>query len=78
MSEPNARILELWFYAVFGGDNHDRAGWSIATNLSLASRNSYDRDPSGIAELIEDNDRLSLRTLCTLSRLDCSTRTGRG
>lgn len=57
LSEPNARILELWFHAVFGSDSHDRAGWIIAANLSLASRNSYEWDPSGIAELIEDNDQ---------------------
>ncbi|KAM0723475.1 hypothetical protein Q7P37_000462 [Cladosporium fusiforme] len=57
LSEPNARILDLWFHAVFSGDNRDRAGWMIATNLSLASTNSYEWDPSGIAKLIEDNDQ---------------------
>jgi hypothetical protein len=57
LSEPNARTLELWFHAVFGGDNRDRAGWIIAANLSLASRDSYEWDPSGIATLIEDNDQ---------------------
>lgn len=57
LSEPNARILELWFHAVFGGDNGDRAGWIIAANLSLASTKSYQWDPSGIAEIIEDNDQ---------------------
>jgi hypothetical protein len=57
LSEPNARILELWFHAVSGGENRDRAGWVIAANLSLASRNSYEWDPSGIAKLINDNDQ---------------------
>jgi hypothetical protein len=57
LSEPYARILELWFHAVFGGDNRDRAGWIIAANLSLASENSYEWNPSGIAKLIEDNDQ---------------------
>jgi hypothetical protein len=57
LSEPNARTLELWFQAVFGGDNRDRAGWTIAANLSLASESSYEWDPSGIAKLIEDNDQ---------------------
>lgn len=57
LSEPNARILELWFHAVSGGENRDRAGWVIAANLSLASRNSYEWDPSGIAKLIEDNNQ---------------------
>ena len=57
-SEPAARVLDLWFHVVFGGDgnNGDRAGWEIAANLSLVNRNSYEWDPSGIAELIEDND----------------------
>lgn len=57
-SEPAARVLEIWFHVVFGGDgnNGDRAGWEIAANLSLVNRNSYEWDPSGIAELIEDND----------------------
>ena len=56
-SEPAARVLDLWFRVVFGGDgnNGDRAGWEIAANLSLASSNSYEWDPSGIAKLIEDN-----------------------
>jgi len=57
LSEPNARILDLWFYAIFSGDSHDRAGWTIAANLSLASRNSYEWDPSGIATLIEKNEQ---------------------
>jgi hypothetical protein len=57
LSEPNARTLELWFHAVFGGDSRDRAGWTIAANLSLASESSYEWDPSGIAKLIEDNDQ---------------------
>lgn len=57
LSEPNARILELWFHAISGGENRDRAGWVIAANLSLADRNSYEWDPSGIAKLIEDNDQ---------------------
>jgi hypothetical protein len=56
-SEPNARSLELWFHAVFGGDHGDRGGWEIAANLSLASRNSYEWDPSDIAKSIEDNDQ---------------------
>jgi hypothetical protein len=58
-SEPAARALDLWFHVVFGGDgnNGDRAGWEIASNLSLAaSRDSYyEWDPSGIAKLIQDN-----------------------
>lgn len=57
LSEPNARALELWFHAIFSGDSHDRAGWIIAANLSLASRNSYEWDPSGITKIIEDNDQ---------------------
>ena len=57
LSEPNARTLELWFHAVFGGDSRDRAGWTIAANLSLATESSYEWDPSGIAKLIEDNDQ---------------------
>lgn len=57
LSEPSARSLELWFHAVFGGDTRDRVGWMVAANLSLASRNSYEWDPSGIARLIEDNDQ---------------------
>ncbi|GAB7325418.1 hypothetical protein MBLNU13_g09446t1 [Cladosporium sp. NU13] len=57
LSEPNARTLELWFHAIFSGDSHDRAGWIIAANLSLASRNTYEWDPSGVATLIEDNDQ---------------------
>ena len=56
-SEPNARALDLWFRVVFGGDNGDRGGWEIATNLSLASSNSYEWDPSDIAKSIEDNDQ---------------------
>jgi hypothetical protein len=56
-SEPNARALDLWFHVVFGGDNGDRGGWEIATNLSLASSNSYEWDPSDIAKSIEDNDQ---------------------
>jgi len=54
LSEPNARALELWFYVIFGSSN--RGGWEIATNLSLANRNSYEWDPNRIARVIEDND----------------------
>lgn len=57
LSESDARTLEIWFHAVFGGDSRDHAGWTIAANLSLASENSYEWDPSGIAKLIEDNDQ---------------------
>lgn len=57
LHEPNARMLDLWFYATFGGDSGNRAGWAIATNLSLASENSYEWDPSGITKPIEDNDQ---------------------
>jgi hypothetical protein len=57
LSEPNARILELWFHRDFGSENRDRAGWMVTANLSLASENSYGWDPSGIAKLIEDNDQ---------------------
>lgn len=57
VSEPNAHTLELWFHAIFSGDSHDRAGWIIAANLSLASRNSYEWNPSDIAKLIEDNEQ---------------------
>lgn len=57
LSEPNARTLELWFQAILGSDSQDRAGWIIAANLSLASSNSYEWDPSGIAKLIEGNDQ---------------------
>jgi hypothetical protein len=53
LSEPDARELNLWFYAILGGG--DRGGWQIATNLSLAGSNSYEWDPSGITESIEDN-----------------------
>ena len=57
LPEPKARTLELWFHAILGSDSQDRAGWIIAANLSLASSNSYEWDPSGIAKLIEDNDQ---------------------
>ena len=33
LSEPNARLLELWFHAILSGENRDRAGWIIAANL---------------------------------------------
>ncbi|KAM0708415.1 hypothetical protein Q7P35_005066 [Cladosporium inversicolor] len=57
LSKPNARTLELWFHAILGGDSQYHADWIIAANLSLASSNSYEWDPSGIAKLIEDNDQ---------------------
>jgi hypothetical protein len=55
LSEPDARELNLWFYAIFSSG--DRGGWEIASNLSLASSNSYEWDPSGIAKTIEDNNQ---------------------
>lgn len=54
LSEPNARLLSLWFYAIFGGTS--RGGWEIATNISLANSSSYEWDPSSIAKIMEDNE----------------------
>ena len=57
LSDPDARTLELWFQAILGSNSQYRAGWIIAANLSLASSNSYEWDPSGIAKLIEEQDQ---------------------
>ncbi|KAH7237805.1 uncharacterized protein BKA55DRAFT_694293 [Fusarium redolens] len=54
LSEPKARALHLWFYALTNDDS-DWFGWELAVDLPL-SAGSYKWNPNTIVKSLKDKD----------------------